>query len=271
MKHLICSLSLFFILLLGHPLKASEMHVLLAMGSSSSPQIQKAIDLDLKYMKEALFELKNKLHIEVNIKELTGKMLTDSNIHEWLKTLSAKPDDLALMYYSGNGISVDSSDDEPSSDTSRQAWPSCDLPGSDEIVDLEIYIDELYDINCKFRLLIADCCTFKNSSSKFTKRPPQSYWKKKALNLENTGYQILFLESHGMIATSAQVMDSSAWVSPKGSLFTETFLEHLHREVQLPRPDWHHLFEKTFEAYDKMQKNKYQYSLQEVEYKSPVN
>jgi hypothetical protein len=268
MKYLLFAFSLLFTLLFRQVAYASKMHVLLAIGTSASPQVQKAIDLDLKYMKEALLEVKNKLHLDINIKELSGQMLTDSGIHEWIKTLPLSPDDLAFLFYAGGAITVYSSDTDEPTDNSRQRWPSCDLAGNDEIVDLEIYIDELYETKCRFRLLMADCCTFTNSSSKSRKLHASHLMAGKALNPENKGYETLFLESNGMIATSAQVMNTHAWVSSKGSLFTETFLTYLKNEVQLPNPDWNHLFEKTFEAYDKLQQNKYQYSLQEVEYKS---
>jgi hypothetical protein len=256
MKYLMFCFSFLFGLLSCHVLYATQVHVLIASGKSSQAAIQKAIDLNAKQMKEELLQLREKLHVEVNIKELSGPTLSDASIREWITTRPLDKNDILFFYFTGKANEFREETEEFGTSTyTSYLWPLCNLPAKNEKVDLETYINKLCLKDNRLNIVIADCYTPRSSSSKAHKFLKISSMKEKAPNNEKSGYEALFLNSEGTLVLSAQTEASISWASPKGSLFTKTFLASLRKEVQLPHSSWKHLFKKTSDIYEERQKN----------------
>jgi hypothetical protein len=249
MKNLIFCLSLFFSFLIGQILYASQVHILLAVDSITS--LKKSLSCDLRHMKNECSKLSGILGVPVQTTEMSGKMLTHQNVLNWIKTRPLKDDDAILVYFTGHGVRTK---------YSTSQWPSFYLPAQDEIVDSQIYIDELKEIQCRLRILIADCCNVYVHLPKFPMlySPPHIAGSMTCEDLKKRGYKTLFLQSQGLIIASGAVPGKRSWATPKGSIFTNAFLTSLRHEVDEDNPSWENVFDKTLYLCHKYQKPQYE-------------
>jgi hypothetical protein len=243
MKHIIFSITLLCGLWAGNYIYAAQLHVLLANGKSSSPEIQKALDLNTKNMKEAALSLEKVLKVKVTVKELNGSQLTNDTISKWISQEVAI-DDILFFYFTGKAEEFREKED--ASGNSSFEWPLCNLQGNFEQIDFEECIDELSQKENRLQILIADVYTPRSSKGhKFLKSRPFA----KALPKGTSGHEALFLRSKGTFVISAQTEGSISWAHSKGSLFTQIFIDCMKKEAHLPHSSWDHLFEKATDMY----------------------
>jgi len=223
--------------------KSYRFHLVL-IANTLDPSIGAGCSTDEVNLKNEFRQVADALGYSFKEYIVDGTAFSKENVVATLNSLTPGTNDIVMFIYRGHGFRWKGQTDD---------WPRMDLRTSSYAAITEsssMNLSEVYFIlknkGARLNLVLGDCCNSEVNASPVTANNFLTFQVDN--NSDITKLKNLFLNSHGIILSSAAQKGEVSWVTPQGGLYSISFLQALREEISYLSSgtgNWDNILSKT--------------------------
>jgi hypothetical protein len=205
---------------------SSTLHLVL-IANTLDPSIGMGCATDEKNLRNEFSQVAEALGVSFREHIVDGSTFSKDNVLSTLNSLSPASNDIVLFIYRGHGFRWKNQTED---------WPRMDLRTSSyaAITDnSSMNLAEVYSVlkskGARLNIILGDCCNSEIDVSSVTTSNYLSFQVDN--NSDISKLKKLFMNSNGIILSSAAQKGEVSWSTPQGGLYSMSFLQALREDI----------------------------------------
>lgn len=223
----------------------STLHLVL-VANTLDPSIGTGCSTDEKNLRNEFSQVAGALGVSFKEYIIDGSSFSKENVQAELSSLRPASNDIVLFIYRGHGFRWKNQTED---------WPRMDLRTSSytAITDnssmnlAEVY-SALKSKGARLNIILGDCCNSEIDASSVTTSNYLTFQVDN--NSDVSKLKRLFMNSNGIILSSAAQKGEVSWNTPQGGLYSMSFLQALRENISYLSNDacsWNNIISKTID------------------------
>jgi len=222
---------------------SSTLHLVL-IANTLDPSIGTGCATDERNLRNEFNEVADALGVSFREHIVDGTAFSKENVQAELNSLQPSENDIVLFIYRGHGFRYKDQ---------KEDWPRMDLRTSSYAAindNSSMNLAEVYGIlkskGARLNIILGDCCNSEVDVSSVTTSNYLTFQVDN--NSDISKLKKLFLNSNGVILSSAAQKGEVSWNTPEGGLYSMSFLQALREEISYLSSDpcnWNDIISKT--------------------------
>ncbi|MFI5188197.1 MAG: caspase family protein [Chitinophagales bacterium] len=222
---------------------SSTLHLVL-IANTLDPTIGMGCSTDEKNLRNEFNEVADALGVSFREHIIDGASFSKENVQAELNSLEPAKNDIVLFIYRGHGFRYKNQTED---------WPRMDLRTSSYAAindNSSMNLAEVYSIlkskGARLNIILGDCCNSEVDASSVTTSNYLTFQVDN--NSDVSKLKKLFMNSNGIILSSAAQKGEVSWNTPEGGLYSMSFLQALREEISYLSNDpcnWNNIISKT--------------------------
>jgi len=223
--------------------KSSTLHLVL-IANTFDPTIGNGCASDETNLKNEFRQVANALGISFREYIVDGSSFLKQNVVSTLNSVYPGANDVVLFVYRGHGFRwKDQTNDWPRMDLRPSSYDNINENTS---MNLSEVYSTLKDKGARLNLILADCCNSEINTSPVTNSNYLTFQFDN--NSDVSKLRRLFMDSNGILLSSAAQKGEVSWTTSQGGLYCMSFLQALREGISYLSNDpcsWNNIISKT--------------------------
>jgi hypothetical protein len=222
---------------------SSTLHLVL-VANTLDPTIGTGCATDERNLRTEFSEVAEALGVSFREYIIDGSSFSKANVQSELSSLEPASNDIVLFIYRGHGFRYKNQTED---------WPRMDLrPSSYAVINdnSSMNLSEVYSTlktkGARLNIILGDCCNSEVDVSSVTTSNYLTFQVDN--NSDISKLKKLFMNTNGIILSSAAQKGEVSWNTPQGGLYSMSFLQALREEISYLSNDpcsWNDIISKT--------------------------